>query len=509
MFGFSFPGGDETLRLSTLIERMRTGVDKADVHAMLAIAKAQKPSGDYDEYIDDVRRCYLGDQADRTKKALKESLPKSWSLIRPVPIDITTETAEIDAQLYRDTPQRWCSVNGARVDQSTPRGQSFAEMVRRARLSSSMLELERLTCVAETGFARIHWTQRSDLYGEQRHILRPYWPCQVHVVAGAEGGSRLQGARCVMLQVSGKGTEDRSDHDPLFEVWTQDESLFDDGAVAHIWYHTRVTLSGVTVKPLTQYAERDIPIVVTHVRDTGGAVYATPDRTLLSTQDAVNVANSDFWYGRQFGAHKQLAQTGARPKEGEQQKVGPDAILYSPDVNATWTVLDMQTDQTTQEAIERELVMHGRTRRQPVDAWFTKGGNPETGVARQVRNQSSDQKRAEHAALFQEVEADMLRIMARTADTFGDLPTAIDGDGVRYHTRFPPPHLFEDPSAKLQRLLLELDRGLISPARVAVEMGRYDTEEEAARVGGLMTTAEAIEAKRAAPIVPVPVPPVD
>lgn len=490
MFGFSFPGGDETLRLTDLIKKMREGVDKKDIQSLLVVAKSQKPSGDYDDFINDMRRCYLRDQEDRAKAALQKSLPKSAKKIRPVPIDIITETAEIDAKLYRDTPDRWCSDGGVRARKSTPKGSAFSELVRRARMSSSMLELERLTCVAQTGFARIHWSQRSDLYGEQRHIIRPFWSSQVNVISGQSSGSRLQGARVVMLQLSGAGTEDKSDHDPLYEVWTQDEMVTDDGMVSHVWYHTRVTSNGHTVSPMAVYEERDIPIVVAHVRDTGGALFATPDRSLMSTQDAMNVANSDFWYGRLFGAHKQLALTGARPREGEEQKTGPDAVLYSPDTNASWTVLDMQTDQTTQDAVERELVMHGRTRRQPVDAWWTKGGNPETGVARQVRNMSSDEKRAEHAALFEEVESDILRIMARTADKFGDLGVKIDDEGTRYHVKFPPPRFFEDPTSKLNRLVIEMGAGLVSPARAAVEMGRYETEEDASAEAGLLTTAE-------------------
>lgn len=456
--------------VGAVLDRMRVSLNASDLTAVLRAVDETRPSRDYAEFMTDVQRAYEGAQQARIVAELRRRYPKTWAWMPVIPVPVVTETAEIDAQAYRVAPARFLRVAGERLDVEDPRSVAFAELVRRSKAKTFMRELERVTSAAETAFVRTRWSTE-----EERLELTLFWPHHVWVLARDGAPGVLQTAETIIARIGGTS----GDKDELFEVWTFD--VGDDGE--RIIRFAHMTRGGDIVRPWTLYEERDYPWTVWHTRLTQGAIYAVPDRDILAVQDQTNVALSDFWYSKALNSHKQI-WTNAQLKTGTEIKIGPDSVFSTKEPGSTVGVLDLTVGNEALEAIERGLVLHGRGRRQPVDAWWTKQGNPETGVAREARNEFADQKRAEHADLFADLEAEFWRIGARIHDKFGPSTLTLDGPDVEFVTKFPPiARRFEDPTTLQTRMLDLFDRGLISEARLMVELDHYETEDDAIAAG--------------------------
>jgi hypothetical protein len=121
----------------------------------------------------------------------------------------------------------------------------------------------------------------------------------------------------------------------------------------------------------------------------------------------------------------------------------------------------------------------------------TKGTNPasysanaqtqESGVARMIANIPHERRLRELRPVFTAFEEQqLLPALIDVHDSFG--PATI-GEGVRPRVMLAEPLSYEDTEAKQRRLLVDLDQGVISKARYAVEMGHFATIEDAVAAG--------------------------
>jgi hypothetical protein len=193
----------------------------------------------------------------------------------------------------------------------------------------------------------------------------------------------------------------------------------------------------------------------------------------------VTLCDHHYRFGLQ--AHQQIIGTGMNPQHGKELVMGPDTFLQIPESGASVTVVQPNDSLAAFESVDRSLLLHARGRRQPVEAWHTKGGNPESGESRKIKNEYSDQKRAEHIELFRDFDRQLQRAIQDAAEFAGLVESA--PDGVGYYVRFSPAPVYENETAKTDRMLKRLSAGLISPAQAAVMDGIYQTIEEAEAAG--------------------------
>jgi antitoxin component of RelBE/YafQ-DinJ toxin-antitoxin module len=496
MFGIN----EESDRALTALNAFRRKQDKHTIEKLLEEARKHRPgyaSGMmFDEFVEVTRANYYGHQSDRLRRLLVQKYPAGGRLMSLVPVNITTEAAELMSQAYRQEPTRRLYIDG--VDpmlpgqQSSPQDESraaaYADLVKkRSSLKVDMQEAERIASLAFSCFVKLRWSQVERQFGRAERLESSlFWPSQVMVIPDPAAPGKLFAARVVMLKLESKAKHD------VWEVWTREQVVdsmtdADELELRAGWWYGRFTSEGETVMPFREYELDDLPIVCIKSRPSPHII-PDGDRDLVHLQDDINIRMSDHSYKAAFDSHQQVVISGSQAKPGQGRPIGPGTVLELREGESA-TTLRSDISNLPLDAIQMLMLFFARSKRLPVDAFWTKEGNPETGVAREIRNLAADQKRAEHVEQLELDEAEMMRIAARIADRFGDLTdergaaVVIDGDDAMYRTKFYPPKRFEDPAQKQQRLKADREDGIISDARYAVEMGHFDSIEEAVESG--------------------------
>jgi hypothetical protein len=439
-------------------------IERGVIADVIASASVLKPRSSYDRDMRTLRHNYLGDQEGNTRAALKARYPKTAHRIPTVTQNITAETAELDAQVYRPPalPERWRESDGLIVDDEALT--KIIEEVTR----SSLSEVEAVACIARLSFA---YVERCEAFDGQTYLkVSCLWPHQVHALVDGAAPSDLWRAPIVIVALTGVGT----DHpllSPTYEIW-----MLVDGVRASV----RIDDDGRVISPLEEYGSRVLPIVPCRTRQST-SIFPHPDRDLLLVQEQVNVTLCDHHYRFGLQAHQQIIGTGMNPQHGKELVMGPDTFLQIPESGASVTVVQPNDSLAAFDSVDRSLLLHARGRRQPVEAWHTKGGNPESGESRKIKNEYSDQKRAEHIELFRDFDRQLQRSIQDAAE-FAGLVDAAEA-GTEYYVRFSPAPVYENETAKTDRMLKRLSAGLISPAQAAVMDGIYQTIEEAVAAG--------------------------
>lgn len=470
MFGFEFGGGSETVRLKSIIADQRRAIDARDIDFVLNAVKRAQGNG-YAADVETIRRAYIGDQQQRIRDVLSKRYPRSHGQMPIVPVGVITETAALKATVYRKSTRRHLVADGEPLGADDPRQIALDKVVSDCSLDVTMHEAERIVRCARTVFIRHSWSKDEQSYGKQRMINRLFWPHHVWAVTRESASDRVSSSSILIAKIRTADAEAES----VYEIWRRTRT--DDGAPVITYQH--VSGKGTTLLEPTVYMGADLPWTCLHDGVSQGELYMTPDRDLIATQDQINAATCDGWFRQALQSHKQLFVSGLPKKDGQTLAYGPDVIMSTDQPGVTATALDMQADSAWHDLIERHLVMYGRTEGMPVDAWWTKGGNPETAHALAIRNRVHDARRMEDERIFAAEESIMMRIIARIVDGFGNLSTTIDGPDVEYVTTFTDPRLdLEDAKAKSERVRGEYKDGLISIAEAREQLGRAVVEED-------------------------------
>jgi len=476
------------------LNNFRRQQDKSTFQKLLEEARKHRPghaSGMmFDEFVEVTRANYYGHQADRLRAQLVKKYPVAGKKMSLVPVNITTEAAELMAQAYRQEPTRRLYVDdvdplkpGQRSNKAArDRAEAYRKLVKkRSSLKVDMQEAERIAALAFSCFGKLRWSQVEGQFGrDERLEVSLFWPSQVMVIPDPAAPGKLFAARVVMLKLESAGKHD------VWEVWTRDQVVDsmtdqDELELRGGWWFGRFTSEGETIRALEPYDLPDLPIFCIKSRPSPHII-PDGDRDLVHIQDDINIRMSDHSYKAAYDSHQQVVINGSQAKTGQSRAIGPGTVLELREGESA-TTLPSDISNLPLEAIQQLMLFFARSKRLPVDAFWTKEGNPETGVAREIRNLAADQKRAEHVEQLEIDEAELMRIAARIADRWGDLDHLIDGPDVDYVTKFHPPKRFEDPAQKQQRLKADREDGIISDARYAVEMGHHDNIEEAVEAG--------------------------
>jgi hypothetical protein len=444
-----------------LAQLLKGKAGKSEWEWVDAIGWAVKPRSDYDKSMRILRLSYLSDQGQRTQSVLQRRYPKTWRRMPVATQNIVAETAELDAQVYRVQPERAMMVSGAEHDK-----EGFAALLEAACTAAVLPEVDRVACIARVAFLHLRIDEPK---GEDpRPAMSVLWPHQVQYVPDVDAPGDLWRARVVAIDITGPGTDFPS-LPRVREIWTLDgdtRSTF------------RVDEHGQILSPSRTYDSATMPIVPCHTRPTT-SVFPHPDTDLQLTQDQINVTLSDHHHRFGLQAHQQMVATGVQGK-GQEHAMGPDVILTFPDQGASVSMLPAHDSVTAFDAISHTLVLHGRSRREPIEAWHTKGGNPESGESRKIKNEWSDQKRGEHVEMYRLFEMRWLRALLELTRIGGIYSPPSE---YTFDVKFAPPKSYDSSTTRLDRALKLLGEKLITPARAAVMSEVYATIDEAKAAG--------------------------
>ncbi len=473
--------------------------NKRTMKELIQHARDYKPGG-YDEHQGVMRDFYLGHQVPHLKARLKEHYRHTFGQMEPITVNVVRASSELNAQAYRQLPQRWLTVDGEKPGEvslnddtgeettaapgEVERAERFQRLLELARLHLVIPEIERRLMATKTIFARLAYNDSGADQGRRpRYEITPFWPHQVHVIPNPEHPCELWAAHALIAEISAPTGVKRT---RWYEVWTRREPL---GA----WQVQHVNDEGLTRGPPREYELPQLPWVVFHDGLSTESIYQDVGRDLRDMQETINERLTDWAFGSKMQSHGErvFSGPGVDKLKGTTLVGGPGIAITLPEGTDS-KVLSYPYSLITLEGIEKMLRMYGVSERQSPDAWATEPGPPLSGVSRIVQNIPSDQKRAERIDLYRVVEeTDLLPQLARIADAFGDLGGPIDGEGVEYHARFTLPPVYEDPMAKQDRAFKALDKGVITEARAAVLADHYRTVEDAVKAGLSDTLASA------------------
>ena len=427
-----------------------------EVQKLVYSIKSCKNVG-YDEHISKVRDYYDKKQTPHVQSLLHHYLPKTASEMLPSVYNIIEKGAELDANSYRVNPTR-------ELLNSDSLNQQFQELLKKWPLETVIHETERRLMACKTIFLRLNWPQSlaQEMGKKAKPEIRILYPDKVHVLEDPRAPDSVQAAKVVIVDISDK-------RNAKYEVWEREGQK--------VWFTVFTDKEKAT--PRTEWVGRCMPFVVFQAGLAQESVYLDRDRDLVNTQDSINVELSDRDWGQKYVGHPMLVHIGGNAKS---QKLSVGANVVNPiehgqDVKAI--KLDVTDDAL--KHIEQKVKMQGIERRQSVDAWSTERNVPLSGISREIANIGSNEKRLEHQKFYRIVETEqLLPLILELSQIYDGFPSVSE---PKFSVKYNREKVYEDPTAKTNRVAVMQDKGWISPAVAAVMNGLYNDKEEAVRAG--------------------------
>ncbi len=413
------------------------------------------------------RHYYEGKQKDYLRSVLVRNHPIRGSDMVPVVLNYVKLIAEQDSDVFRGSPTYEIA------DADERRTEEFNDLLRRARLNRVLKEAERRLMIARTVFLRV-----MDNPVTGRIQVDPFWPSDFHVVPHPGAPTSIEPALAMMFRISGgEGTTKE-----CYEVWSKPDpdAPYEVSRIDEDGKETLILESG---DGRTWPGERH-PLCSWHATMPEGLPYVDDDHDLLDAQDAINVDWTLLGEMIRFQAASALVYSGtddgiAPIGAGLVTRVGPDETISVLDFNAKLGEV--------RETIKTQTRALAVTRRQNPDAYAEEPGPPLSGISRRIQNQPQEEAREERLDHAKEmVEECLLPKLAMVSDLF--YGTNLQAD--RYVFTADTQEDFEDPDIRQRRVLEQLAEKMITKARAAVELGLYETEEDAeAALAGMSASA--------------------
>jgi hypothetical protein len=259
-----------------------------------------------------------------------------------------------------------------------------------------------------------------------------------------------------------------------YEVWSRpdDQSPYVVTRIDQDGNETEILTSG---DGRTWPIELPLPIVAWHASQPEGVPYVDDDSDVLAMQDAINMDWTNLGTMIEYQAASLLVYKGQDDSPffqgaGVAARIGTDEDIQVLDFNAKIAEVQNTVNERT-----RALAV---TRRQNPDAYATEPGPPLSGVSRRIQNQPQEEAREERVDMAKEmVEQNLLPLIAQLSDAFAG--TNIHSDGAEYTFTPDAQPAFEDEDIKQRRVLDRLAEGIIGKAKAAVDLGEYETIEDA------------------------------
>jgi hypothetical protein len=458
------------------------------------------------------RKLYEGKGQEYVSARLKDLFPKTPD-IPVMPFNLAALYAETSATFYELEPTRTLVDIATReeLDEEDERVKAFADLVRSCGAAVKMPEAERRAewCLETIVAVRARKTVDATGALVQAVRLELHHTENAWIVPDPDAPTDEQRARAFALKTrhgaSGKNA---------LELWTRDEQ-------SNRWTFSFEAMDGSgQLEPPVKYDGDFLPFIMVRSREPDASPYVERGSDDVDTVIMQLVDESDAAQTERLQGHTDRVYKGTRKGEGE-LPIGPDKTtqidpgedLYSLDYNPK--IVERAA------SLQRRLDIWERTTRSPQGSFSPSAQVPESGIARQIRNLPAEKKAREHAALYVEMES--RRLWPVAIDVWNKKTEGKPITGVE--VRVTPRHetAYEDPEARQRRLQADVDMGVLSKARYAVEMGHYRTVAEAVEDGisddlkgstapgavGLpqqSALAAALAARRGAPPEPAPAP---
>ena len=456
--------------VNKLLNRGALDNDKSIIEHLLNEAQNWKPGG-YDADQARRRNYYEGKQNPYLRAALTRRYPGTVQDMSLIGLNYARLIADTDASTYDETPSRTLTIDGAPLEDTDPRQAEYARIVENAALNVTLAEGERRLMLCNTMFLRVGYDTR-----KAAPCIDLFYPGAVNVIPNPAKPASLQDAYAIIAEVTGpNGVNDSEQH---YEVYYR-ELLNDEEGNTQLgpWQCEHMSTDGAAY-PV--YKDKAVPFgvlpwVVWHNGVSDGTIFRDVDRDLCDIIDAVNINHTNLAYTIDMQAHSQLAYEGA----SREDIIGGPGKIISIDTGENIQVLDYNPKLGEMQNANQELIKTlASTRRQSPDAYSIQRQAPESGIARQIKNQPYIKAQRERTNYAEAMEELLFPVMVSINDYYGD-GVKLQGNALNMRFERGEDPQFEDAATKTARISMALTDGMISKERAAVELGFYGTEDEA------------------------------
>lgn len=420
--------------------------------------KKEKPAG-YDAHIEKMRDFYEGNQTPYVEAELRRAFQSSAEKMPASVLNLTRLDAELDAQAYKQEP-----IRRVLTDSETEQ-EDFKTLLKKWRLSAIMPELERRLMVANTMFCRLSWDNwiTQNLGVESFPEIALFYPDKVHVKVNPRAPTDIRAALAVVVDISTETTEG-------YEIWTQKNGEI---LVSTMW-------DGGEQSPPEKWECNFLPWVVFHPEISQASLFLDVKRDRAGEQIDINREYSDRNWRVQYQSHKQVIVLGGDPDDAT-FAVGP-SLIANLSAGADVKVLDLTTNDTSLDDLQKILKMHGTLNRHSPDSWNSDSTAPLSGVSRLIANQGANEKRWERSEHYKMIEERyLLPLMCEVSAVYGSNIGKVNTR--EFEVQFQAPVAIEAPLAKVNKNAVEQDKGWKTKARAATDAGAYASIEEAVSKG--------------------------
>ena len=234
-----------------------------------------------------------------------------------------------------------------------------------------------------------------------------------------------------------------------------------------------------------EYDGTVLPVVLLRLEPGDGGVWPAAERDSYLVADQLNTSRANLEHVTDLQGHSNLLVASDTMDEDD-VGVAPDSLikLRSGDT-ASWISPAPALEQM-RVSIEEKQGAVAVARGNDASAYSATPGPAESGIARIVAKFPHELALRESREAVRRFDERLCRLVLDVVDTWGD---GAFGDAVAPRTVLAPSVVFEDPTAKQQRAMTNLDVGAISPAQYVVEIGLYPSVEKAGEAGYSMLAA--------------------
>jgi hypothetical protein len=415
---------------------------------------------------------YLGNQQEVIRSALRDRYPLSYSRMPVAPLPYIRQWARADSGCYQNEATRSLVLRATRevLPDTDPRAVAFPLAIDDARVSEVAPECERRarTGVKSTAVHVVWMPPIGDADG--RAVAQHYWPHDVLALSHPSYPTEDEALIFVALrQADGR--------------WLGYRRLFTEvDGVVDVWGPWEMTLWAEGYEERAVWREYEgtiLPVVLLRLEPGDGGVWPAAERDSYLVADQLNTSRANLEHVTDLQGHSNLLVASDTLDEND-VGVAPDSLikLRSGDT-ASWISPAPALEQM-RVSIEEKQGAVAVARGNDASAYSASPGPAESGIARIVAKFPHELALRESREAVRRFDERLCRLVMDVTDSWGE--TAF-GDQVAPRTVLAASVVFEDPGAKQQRAVVNLDVGAISPAQYAVEIGLFPSVEKAAEAG--------------------------
>lgn len=417
------------------------------------------------------RLYYQGNGAPFIAKKLLEMFPESN--VPVLPYDFAKHQAATSATFYDLQPERTLIdlKTKKKLEKDDPRVQAFAELQEQTMSAVVLPELERRAEGDLEHVCAVRVRETLDAEGNVKKVVRfeLHWIENTYVLPDPMAPTDEQRAIAFGLDVRWGEKAEKA-----VELWSRD-------ATSNKWTSSIETPDGKVMQPAEQQEGKFLPFVIARTEQPDGSPYVERGSADITIIEMNMVDVSDAAHTERMQGHTDRVYRGTRKEANELGGGTERNIVIDPGEELTTLDYNPKINERRESMQWRQKLL-AMTTRSSQDSFAVDPQVPESGIARQIKNAPADKKADEHEPLYRVMEEQRLwPIAIETWNLFVEPGRKIEG--VRVSVKPRRRQQYEDPEAKQRRAQADLDAGVISLAAYAVEVGRFNSIDDAVEAG--------------------------